>query len=465
MPNETYQYDPQGRRISKTVGAVTTHYRYNGDDIDAEYSQTWNEIARYVHGAGVDDPLMRLTGATASPDAQTRYYAQNGINSIVAYFGDIAQGAAVTATSVTATNSYNASAYPPAKLIDGDTSGTSVWGGNLASGPASVTLELGAVRPVSHLTLYKANFGSSYNVKDVQVQIRNGGIWTNVGSLTNNLADNPEIVLTNASGDAIKVIIQSAQSGTAAFMAEVSMVYDGGAQTVATQRFDAWGNKTQSAGAAIPQYGYTGREPDATGLVYYRARYYDPTTGRFISRDPAGMPDGVNQYAYVGNNPTNATDPTGEVLNFIGGAILNIGVGGAIRMATGGNFWDAKGIAIDAGVGLATSGAGALASLRHLRNLENAVASGTRFTGSVQGVAQVTGKGTNIDHGVRSVFEAQKLVKSQGGTAYLDASISKVGVTGTAKNFRPDVTHVAKNGGINTLEVASVSQQSGGARA
>ena len=311
VPNETYQYDPQGRRISKTVGAVTTHYRYNGDDIDAEYSQTWNEIARYVHGAGVDDPLMRLTGATASPDAQTRYYAQNGINSIVAYFGDIAQGAAVTATSVTATNSYNASAYPPAKLIDGDTSGTSVWGGNLASGPASVTLELGAVRPVSHLTLYKANFGSSYNVKDVQVQIRNGGIWTNVGSLTNNLADNPEIVLTNASGDAIKVIIQSAQSGTAAFMAEVSMVYDGGAQTVATQRFDAWGNKTQSAGAAIPQYGYTGREPDATGLVYYRARYYDPTTGRFISRDPAGMPDGVNRYAYVGNSPINATDPMG----------------------------------------------------------------------------------------------------------------------------------------------------------
>ncbi|MCL5061188.1 MAG: hypothetical protein M1449_12395, partial [Candidatus Thermoplasmatota archaeon] len=42
------------------------------------------------------------------------------------------------------------------------------------------------------------------------------------------------------------------------------------------------GNKTQSAGAAIPQYGYTGREPDGTGLIYYRARYYDPTLGRFI---------------------------------------------------------------------------------------------------------------------------------------------------------------------------------------
>ncbi|MCL4471289.1 MAG: RHS repeat-associated core domain-containing protein [Gammaproteobacteria bacterium] len=61
----------------------------------------------------------------------------------------------------------------------------------------------------------------------------------------------------------------------------------------------------------MPQYGYTGREPDVTGLIYYRARYYDPTIGRFISRDPAGMPDGINQYAYVRNNPVNFTDPLG----------------------------------------------------------------------------------------------------------------------------------------------------------
>lgn len=52
--------------------------------------------------------------------------------------------------------------------------------------------------------------------------------------------------------------------------------------TQGLQRFDAWGNKTQSSGT-INQYGYTGREPDATGLIYYRARYYDPSIGRFIS--------------------------------------------------------------------------------------------------------------------------------------------------------------------------------------
>ncbi len=59
-----YQYDHVGRRISKTSNGITTYYRYNGDDIDAEYSATWTETARYVHGPGMDDPLMRLTGQT-----------------------------------------------------------------------------------------------------------------------------------------------------------------------------------------------------------------------------------------------------------------------------------------------------------------------------------------------------------------------------------------------------------------
>ncbi|CAG0971993.1 partial Toxin subunit YenC1, partial [Anaerolineae bacterium] len=224
-----------------------------------------------------------------------------------------------------------------------------------------------------------------------------------------------------------------------------------------------WGNKTASTGT-VPQYGYTGREPDATGLVFYRARYYHPGIARFASRDPMGMADSVSPYAYVANNPVNYVDPTGEFLNFVGGAVANVAIGGAIRMATGGSFWDAGGIATDLAVGAVTSGAGALASLRYLRNVENAVTTGTRFTGSVQGVAQVTGNGANIDHGVRAVFEAQKLVKSQGGTAYLDTSISKLGITGTAKNYVPDVTHLADAGRINTVEVASVSQQSGNAR-
>ncbi|MCQ8130829.1 RHS repeat-associated core domain-containing protein, partial [Methylomonas rivi] len=54
-----------------------------------------------------------------------------------------------------------------------------------------------------------------------------------------------------------------------------------------------------------------GREPDATGLIHYRARSYDPGLGRFAQRDPAGFADGINPYAYVGNNPVSFSDPLG----------------------------------------------------------------------------------------------------------------------------------------------------------
>jgi RHS repeat-associated protein len=62
------------------------------------------------------------------------------------------------------------------------------------------------------------------------------------------------------------------------------------------------------------RYGYTGREQDGeTGLDYYRARYYDASNGRFISEDPLGFGAGDgNLTRYVGNNPTNFTDPSGE---------------------------------------------------------------------------------------------------------------------------------------------------------
>lgn len=68
----------------------------------------------------------------------------------------------------------------------------------------------------------------------------------------------------------------------------------------------------KTANSSLTRYSYTGRERDPdTGLMYYRARWYDPQTGRFISEDPIGLAGGINQYAYVGNNPQNATDPSG----------------------------------------------------------------------------------------------------------------------------------------------------------
>jgi RHS repeat-associated protein len=58
------------------------------------------------------------------------------------------------------------------------------------------------------------------------------------------------------------------------------------------------------AGASEPGYAFTGREWDPeSGLYYYRARYYAPDFGRFISEDPANFSQGPNPYSYANNRP------------------------------------------------------------------------------------------------------------------------------------------------------------------
>jgi RHS repeat-associated protein len=59
-------------------------------------------------------------------------------------------------------------------------------------------------------------------------------------------------------------------------------------------------------------FAFTGREWDTEiGLAYYRARYYDPKSGRFLSEDPIGFSGGFNFYEYVGGDPVNRRDPFG----------------------------------------------------------------------------------------------------------------------------------------------------------
>ncbi len=203
---ESYAYDDSGRRITKVGAGGTAHYLYNGEDIHAEWSGaiSGNPAAAYVHGAGIDEPLLRLTGTTNNPGATQAAYLQDGLGSVV-------------------------------------------------------------------------------------------GLANPAGTLT------------------------------------------------AHQRFDAWGNKTTSSGT-IPQYGYTGREPDQTGLVFYRARYYHPGIARFASRDPMGMADSVSPYAYVGNSPTNFIDPMGFMAT------------DPVQLADASGSQSYWGIAADIGVGFTPAG-------------------------------------------------------------------------------------------------------------
>jgi RHS repeat-associated protein len=81
---------------------------------------------------------------------------------------------------------------------------------------------------------------------------------------------------------------------------------------VQTYSYDSFGNMTATGNIRQP-FTYTGREYDhATEMYFYRARYYDPKVGRFVTKDPIGFDGGdVNLYAYVSNDPINWIDPDG----------------------------------------------------------------------------------------------------------------------------------------------------------
>jgi RHS repeat-associated protein len=110
---------------------------------------------------------------------------------------------------------------------------------------------------------------------------------------------------------------------------------------VEAQQYEAFG---ANAGSALSRYGFTGRERDqATGLIYYRARWYDTTQGRFVTEDPlayAGIDN--NFYSYANNDPIRRTDPFGlyagidDLLFSTGGALSGI-IGQAISDAIAGN--------------------------------------------------------------------------------------------------------------------------------
>lgn len=123
------------------------------------------------------------------------------------------------------------------------------------------------------------NTGSFYYLKD------------NLGSTTS---------IANATGS----IVQRYQYSTFGVMSKVT---------------DSLGNNIITAPQLNNRYTYSGREFDQEiGLMYYRARYYDPKVGRFIQEDPfVGSVFApvtlTNRYIYVTNNPQNFVDPSGEM--------------------------------------------------------------------------------------------------------------------------------------------------------
>ncbi len=110
--------------------------------------------------------------------------------------------------------------------------------------------------------------------------------------------------------------------GAGHFLADAlgsSVALSDGAGAVQTEyTYEPFGAFTTTGATTSNSLAFTGREADGTGLLYYRARYYDARLQRFLAEDPIGFGGGDQSlYSYVRNMPTMATDPLGlEIVIF-----------------------------------------------------------------------------------------------------------------------------------------------------
>jgi RHS repeat-associated protein len=178
-----------------------------------------------------------------------------------------------------------------------------------------------------------------------------------------------------------------------------------------TATFDYTPYGSLALGTAPNGPGYTGHvnDPD-TGLVYMQARYYDPTTGRFLSVDPilpaTGNAFNFSRYAYADNNPIVHTDPDGRCplcaygAAALGGALLGGGIDIAVQMHYHPNKpIDKTEVAIAAGGGaLAAVGGAAMtaAAVRGSLTVGQAVLRQAALNGAIGATSSAAG---DVAHG------------------------------------------------------------------
>ncbi len=122
--------------------------------------------------------------------------------------------------------------------------------------------------------------------------------------------------------------------------------------------YSPYGTTTYRSGTNDTPFLYNGRygvQTDANGLLYMRARYYNPHLCRFINADPSGFGGGLNHYAYADGNPVSLLDPFGLCAAGISEPNSWFGIGGKVDRAL-----DALDGPVDTALDYAGAGLGAL---------------------------------------------------------------------------------------------------------
>ena len=259
VPVEDYAYDEEGNRTSSHLSALYASNAHNQLTEDADYLYAYDTKGNRVSRT-----------EKASGDVET--YTYDSQNRLVGY----------VSPTTTASYAYDALDRRIAKTVDG----------------AVESFVYDPWDPYSPIA------------NDVLLDFEAGALvkrWLHGTNVDEPLAfENYNGTTAGGSGTAHEMFADR--------LGSITEVVEAATNTVAASyEYDSFGQR--SAIGLSQRYGFTAREvDDESGLMYFRARHYDPTLGQFVQRDPIGFAAGdLNLYAYVWNDPFNWTDPSGLV--------------------------------------------------------------------------------------------------------------------------------------------------------
>ena len=331
---ESYSYDPAGNVLSETKGnGTSTAYQYNRDEAVTEITNlapgdAINSQMTYAYNAVGEVTSMTTGGVTTSygydADGELTSASSPGDTILYAYEPD---GNRTSVTDNGVVTDYTSNSMNEYTQV-GDTTYQYDANGNMIGATTNgqtTTYSFNALNQLIGVSGTPGSFSYSYDALGYQISS------TANGQTTNNLIDPFGLGNVAAQFDSSGNLIAHytyglglvSQVSASAF----SYYYDYNLQGstvgitnaagkyVNQYSYDPFGQVTTiSAGIANPFafVGQDGASSDGNGLEYMRARYFDPSTGQFVSNDPLGLgAGGTNFRAYAENDPASTIDPTG----------------------------------------------------------------------------------------------------------------------------------------------------------
>jgi len=373
-----FGYDADGNLISAaypngvtetstfdSIDQLTSTTDRKGTASLAQFSYTRSDLGQVTS--------VTTTGLPAGPQAYTytptgQLASANGIRYGYDPSGNLTKLANGTTFSYNATGELTSAQQP------GSTNATTAYGydmqGNRTSinrpGAPAITLKYDQANRLISFGDNPANtYSYSYNGDGLRVSktINNATIsfaWDQSGNLPLLIAAGTSTFIDGPGGQPFEQVngtkvtyLHSDQQGSIRLLSGAS------GRVTGTYSYDPYGNVLSHTGTDSTPLQYNGQYTDQeTGYQYLQARYYDPSTGQFLSVDPAVSQTG-EPYGYAGGNPLNAADPTGlswwnpfswtkKTWLVIGVAALAVTVLAVVTITTGGGDLAVAGAAADA---------------------------------------------------------------------------------------------------------------------